>query len=201
MAGGSGRDKDKVPHLRLAPVLKTVEPEKPVDLKSETTEGAPIMVRDLDGRIYFWNTTAEEQYGWSNHDAIGNVSHALLRTIFPEPLEVINNVLMNRGSWNGSLIHTRADGTQVKVSSKWELYRDEDGRLCTVLEVNDRFFPLAPGSAHLAPTIADRFRTAKNFLMVRKQWVLGPMIVIAAAALIAWFITGHGHMVPLSQRF
>jgi len=201
MAEDRGGDKGKQTRPRLTPVLKTVDSEKIVPLKSETTEGAPIMVRDLDGRIYFWNSTAEEQYGWSHRDAIGNVSHALLRTIFPEPLDVINNVLMNRGSWNGSLIHTRADGTQVKVSSKWELYRDEEGRLCTVLEVNDRFYPLEPGSAHLSPTLADRFRSAKNFFLVRKQWVLTPMIVIGALALIAWWIAGHMHTVPLSQRF
>ncbi len=158
---------------------------------------ATIMVRDLDGRIYFWNSSAEEKYGWSHRDAIGTVSHSLLRTIFPEPLDVINYELLNHGAWEGALIHTRADGSQVKVSSRWQLYRDADGRLCTVLEVNDRFSPVDPASAHLKRSGLQRLRRLGMYFVSRKSAWLIPCIAVLALAFLVWLLTHHSTVAPL----
>ncbi|MBP9837211.1 MAG: PAS domain-containing protein [Proteobacteria bacterium] len=136
-----------------------------------------LIVRDLSGKIYLWSSVAEEKYGWSSSKAIGSVSHDILNTVFPEPLEIINNELLSRGVWKGELIHTRVDGSRVKVKSSWHLYRDEKGDLCTVLEINDNFFSVDPTNAHLSSNFFSRLKRIAIFLEQKKRWWLTPLIV------------------------
>jgi two-component system, LuxR family, sensor kinase FixL len=96
-----------------------------------------IMVRDLNAVITFWNRGAEEMYQWTREEAIGQVSHDLLRTMFPNPLEQITAELIRTGRWEGELIHTRRDGTQVVAASRWALQSDEQGRPIATLEINN----------------------------------------------------------------
>jgi len=56
-----------------------------------------ILVRDLQGRIVFWNRGAEHMYGWSQEEARGRVTHELLQTKFPVPLATIEVVLASKG--------------------------------------------------------------------------------------------------------
>ena len=96
-----------------------------------------VFVRDMNDVITFWNRGAEELYGWKRDDAIGKVTHQLLHTIFPAPLEEVTASLMRAGRWEGELVHTRRDGTQVTVASRWSLQRDENGRPLGTLETNN----------------------------------------------------------------
>ena len=57
-----------------------------------------IIVRNLDGRIGYWNLGAETLYGWSKDQAVGKVIHELLQTVFPAPLEGIERTLLQRKS-------------------------------------------------------------------------------------------------------
>jgi PAS domain S-box-containing protein len=96
-----------------------------------------IFVRDMNDVITFWNRGADELYGWKSEQAVGKVSHQLTQTIFPAPLEEINAELFRTGRWDGELIHTKRDGTQVAVASRWALQRDEQGRPTAILETNN----------------------------------------------------------------
>ena len=96
-----------------------------------------VFVRDINDVITFWNRGAEELYGWTRDEAVGQVSHHLMQTIFTAPLEEIMAELNSTGRWEGELIHTRRDGTQVVVMSRWALQSDERGRPITVLETNN----------------------------------------------------------------
>ena len=48
-----------------------------------------IFVRDMGDVITYWNRGAEELYGLGRDEAVGKVSHQLMKTVFPVPLEDI----------------------------------------------------------------------------------------------------------------
>jgi PAS domain S-box-containing protein len=96
-----------------------------------------VFVRDMNAVITYWNRGAEELYGWTSQEAIGQVSHELLRTIFPEPLDEINTKLLRTGRWEGELIHTKRDGARVVAASRWSLQRDERSNPSAILETNN----------------------------------------------------------------
>jgi PAS domain S-box-containing protein len=96
-----------------------------------------IFVRDLNDVITYWNRGAEQRYGWSRTEVVGQVSHQLMRTVFPAPLQEIESELRRTGQWEGELVHTTRDGAQVVVASRWSLQRDELGRPAGVLETNN----------------------------------------------------------------
>jgi PAS domain S-box-containing protein len=96
-----------------------------------------IFVRDMHDIITFWNRGAEELYGWKSEQAVGKLSHQLTQTIFPTRLEEINAELLRTGRWDGELVHTKRDGTQVAVASRWALRRDEHGIPTAILETNN----------------------------------------------------------------
>src|SRR5439155_903692 len=76
-------------------------------------------------------------WGWMNRQAVGNVSHHLLQTSFPDPLGEIMATLLQTRRWEGELVHTKRDGTQVIVASRWALQQDEHGRPVAILETNN----------------------------------------------------------------
>lgn len=80
-----------------------------------------IIVRDELGHIKFWNRGAEELYGWSRKEAVGETTHALIRTQFPMPLPEIVKQTREDKRWQGELIHTTKSGRQITVLSRWGL--------------------------------------------------------------------------------
>ena len=87
-----------------------------------------VFVRDMTDVITYWNRAAEEFYGWTAREAVGQVSHHLTQTVFPAPIEQIQAELLRTGRWEGELVHTKADGSQAVVASRWSLQHDEHGR-------------------------------------------------------------------------
>jgi PAS domain S-box-containing protein len=83
-----------------------------------------------------WNQGSEKLYGFTREEAVGNISHALLRTQFPEPLEAIEVTLKRAGRWEGELVHRRRDGSVLVVASVWVLHRDSQGRPLRILEAD-----------------------------------------------------------------
>lgn len=96
-----------------------------------------VFVRDLRDVISYWNHAAEVLYGWSKADAIGRSADELLATVFPAPRERIRESLMRDGHWSGELVHTKRDGTQVVVASRWTLQYDEKNQPIATLETNN----------------------------------------------------------------
>ena len=86
-----------------------------------------VYVRDMKGVIRYWNRGAEVLYGWPSEQALGKISHELLKAVFPLPLEEIEAELLCSGRWEGELVKTHRDGTQLVVASRWSLKRDDRG--------------------------------------------------------------------------
>lgn len=95
-----------------------------------------IVVNDMQGRIAFWNRGAEQTYGWTQQETLGQVSHELLQTRFPLNLIEITAKLLSQGRWNGELTHTTRRGETIIVSSRWALQRDEEGRPSGILVID-----------------------------------------------------------------
>jgi len=96
-----------------------------------------IFVRDMNGAVKYWNRGAEELYGWPAEQAVGRVSQELLKTIFPVPLEQIEEEVIGAGRWEGELVQTKKDGSQVVVASRWSLQRDEKSAPVAILVINN----------------------------------------------------------------
>jgi PAS domain S-box-containing protein len=103
-----------------------------LDLSSDA-----IIVRDEADCVTFWNKGATDLYGFSHSEAMGRLTHALLQTEFPEPLESITEQLRRDNRWTGELIHTCKDGRRIIVLSRWALERDGLGGWRRVLETNN----------------------------------------------------------------
>ncbi|SIT53353.1 Multi-sensor signal transduction histidine kinase [Mesorhizobium prunaredense] len=103
-----------------------------LDLTQDT-----IFVRNMDDVITYWNRGAAELYGWSAEEAVGRVTHDLLKTRFSAPLTAINAELHSLGRWDGELVYTKRNGSEVAVASRWALQRDRQGNPASVLETNN----------------------------------------------------------------
>jgi PAS domain S-box-containing protein len=91
-----------------------------------------VIVRDLDGRITYWNPAAEHVYGWP---AAAVAGHDLDRTLGATHGHIAE-ALDEHGVWAGELEHRRADGRPVIVLARQALQRDADGQPSAVLSIN-----------------------------------------------------------------
>src|SRR3984957_18887944 len=120
---------------RVEAYLRQARDELQVEVAERTQQASllnlthdTIFVRDVNNVITYWNRGAEELYGWTPEQALGKRSHELLQTVFPEPIDHIDADLLRTGRGEGDLKQTKPDGTEVVVSSRWSLRREERGR-------------------------------------------------------------------------
>jgi len=113
-----------------------------------------IFVRDRRGVITFWNRAAEESYGWTEQEAVGQIADALLRTVYPDRREAIESALIDLGRWEGRVEQKTKAGITLVVDARWALQHDSLGKPIGVLEthtdVTDRV------GAHLALVQSER---------------------------------------------
>ncbi len=109
-----------------------------------------IVVRDLAGHIMYWSKGAEATYGWSSEEAIGEVTHELLHSVFPGSRAAVAAALEADGDWKGELGHTARDGRKLIVESRQSVERDANGRVRSILEINRDFSARKVAEAHLA---------------------------------------------------
>ncbi len=111
---------------------------------------AQVLVRAPGGAITLWTSGMERLLGWTRAEALGQVSHALLRTEFPQPLPEIEAALLARGEWRGELRHRcRGDGAVVVCASHWALRRGPDGEALAVVEAHTDITALRGAEAEL----------------------------------------------------
>jgi PAS domain S-box-containing protein len=97
-----------------------------------------VIVCDMNNVIVYWNFGAEVLYGWKRDEAIGKVVNHFLHTRYPASLDDITDTLLRTGRWEGELVRTRRDGTDVVIATRCSLQRNGSGRpLATIETGND----------------------------------------------------------------
>jgi len=94
-----------------------------------------ILVRDLEGKILFWNHGAERMYGWTRQEAVGLNIGGLLYTN-PKKFEEVNELTISQGEWHGELQHLTKDRGELTIEARWTLIRDNEGHPKSVLAIN-----------------------------------------------------------------
>jgi len=117
--------------LAFGKVLRDVSEQKNASENqralASALEQSTVMVQRFDGAIEHWTEACEHLYGWTAPEAVGKITHDLLKTTFPKPLEKIERELLVFGTWQGELEQIRRDGREVFVSAHWALLPDADG--------------------------------------------------------------------------
>ncbi len=121
----------------LRDITERKQAEESLKEQARILDLAPVLIRDLSGRIIFWNAGSEQMYGWKAEEALVQTTESLLKTEYPRPLEEIKARLFAHGHWEGELVHTRRDGERLVIASHWVLHRDEQGKPKAILEVNN----------------------------------------------------------------
>jgi len=94
-----------------------------------------ILVRDLEGKILFWNEGAERMYGWAREEVLGrNIGELLYAN--PKKFEEINGLTIHRGEWHGELQHVTRNRGEITVEARWTLIRDDEGNPKSMLAIN-----------------------------------------------------------------
>ncbi|MEO8335968.1 MAG: PAS domain S-box protein, partial [bacterium] len=93
-----------------------------------------ILVRDLDGRITFWNKGAERTYGWTAVEAIGRTDADLLNVDI-DVMAAAQAALMVNGEWQGEMLKRTKDGRDITADVRWTLVRDDHGEAKAVLTI------------------------------------------------------------------
>jgi PAS domain S-box-containing protein len=94
-----------------------------------------VIVRDMEGRVTFWNDGAERLYGWPRAEAEGRQVLDLIYRRQDKFAEALAATLA-QAAWQGELEHFNRSGTAMTVVSRWTLVQDEEGAPQAVLVIN-----------------------------------------------------------------
>jgi len=131
-------------------------------------EIAPVIIQRLDGTIVFWNSGAEQLYGWSRSEAVGRKSHELLRSELPVPFETIQAALIERGTWSGEFRQRCRNDAIVWVSSQWALHRGAAGEPESVVKVNNDITALK----RTAEALGESEATTRSLFEIASQGIM-----------------------------
>ncbi|MQL87017.1 hypothetical protein Taro_019552 [Colocasia esculenta] len=117
-------------------------------LKILQSMGQSVHIFDLEGRIIYWNRSAENLYGFSANEALGQNAMELL--VDTRDFGVANNIVsqLTKGeSWTGKFpVKNKAGERFLSISTNTPFY-DDDGSFVGIICVSSDFRPLQELSA------------------------------------------------------
>ncbi|MFG1997444.1 PAS domain S-box protein [Actinoplanes sp. NPDC048988] len=140
--GAVVRDENGKPHY-LVTQVQDVTARREIDEQLrqraqllDLTQDA-VILRDLGGRVLYWNPAAERVYGWPADLVIGHDLDNLLGTEFiGDDRRSVTDALLSDGLWAGEIDHLRADGRHVRVLSRKAVQCDSEGNPFAILSIN-----------------------------------------------------------------
>ncbi|MFB6578880.1 MULTISPECIES: SpoIIE family protein phosphatase [unclassified Streptomyces] len=113
--------------FRSAPGPARVVPSEPGGLLDVLSVAAVVL--DTDGRITLWSPQAQDLFGWSAEEALGNYAAKLLvaEEYVDRVLELFGKVMAGGGAWAGVFPVRRKDGSARLVEFRNMRLQDEHG--------------------------------------------------------------------------
>jgi len=122
-----------------------------------------ILAHDMDGRIVYWNKSAERLTGWSKDEILGKWAHdCLYDPNEQDKLQQCHETMMEEGEWTGELRMRTKDDEERIVESRWSLVRDSAGDPKHVLVINT--------------DITERKRLESQFLRSQRMESIGRLV-------------------------
>lgn len=95
-----------------------------------------IVLRDLDGRICFWNEGARRLYGWTREETLGRSMAELIDPSGTDSGTAVDASVFACGEWQGELHQRTKAGAQVVVDSRCSLIPSAYGEPPMMLIIN-----------------------------------------------------------------
>jgi PAS domain S-box-containing protein len=96
-----------------------------------------IIAAGLDQRITSWNQAAEQLYGWTKEEAIGQPYYDLVKPkMMPKDRKTLLRLLKNKGARFGEEVHHTRQGRQVIVEFSAIPLLDQNGRIAGFISAN-----------------------------------------------------------------
>ena len=125
----------KLPGVPLNQGMVDADPDSWNTRLLEFTNDA-IIIWEMQGRgILYWNAAAEQLYGYSRAEALGKITHVLLKTELAGGVTSLETNLARYGVWIGELTHTTQTGGRILVEGRLALMSQRNNRWL-VMEVN-----------------------------------------------------------------
>jgi PAS domain S-box-containing protein len=96
------------------------------EILSRSHEG--VMIVNLANEVLLWNRGAEEIFGWTSAEALGQPPDKLLGVDDPDTVSTLRAAVERDGFWNGELRVKTRDGRSLIVSNRITQVQDETGR-------------------------------------------------------------------------
>lgn len=141
-----------------------------------------VVALDPQGRITYVNHAAEDLYGLTRLELLGQVART---TLFAESEFTFDSAwgeVIARGAWSGTISQRTKQGTECLMESRWSVLRDrQSSRIISVLIVNTETSRAKLTAAHLAHEIrnplagikgvAEAFLQRYRLTRQERQWM------------------------------
>jgi two-component system, cell cycle sensor histidine kinase and response regulator CckA len=95
-----------------------------------------ILAMELDGRITFWNASAERLYGWNEEQVVGKENAVTICKPDMAAYQLALKETLAHCEWHGELRQANREGRELLVDSRWSLIRDHANQPKSVLMIN-----------------------------------------------------------------
>jgi hypothetical protein len=134
--------------VRLVPAIKRAMHENKLRLEAHQNatrikEQAALLAKASDaifllnaeGKVTFWNKSAENIYGWSEKEILGQ-SYREFTNPCIEVIDEAFDILHREGEWSGELQDHTKSGDKITVESRWTLLDDPPNDTQSILVLN-----------------------------------------------------------------